>query len=340
MNISKLFAPYSGHRGSGLRRIVCLAALLVSLSAANEVRAQEYTINIYDGATLNSYDVLILSEMSAYSNGLLVGSSYTFIPLGNSSYGFTVNSSTLKCSAFPTGMFAANLGLPVPLYDPRMQYSAALKNYSIIRLKIDVAINDNTFPDEDFRWHVSKKCDTDGNGRLSSEEIAAVTEIDVSWSDIASLKGIEYFTALTILVCFGNQLTTLDLSQNSIESADLDGNGTSDIDTGVGFLDHMLTLFAKHARFDLYVEAKGDNYVDDHHTVEDVGIVLGQAFAEAVGDKKGICRYGDIVLPMDEALILCAVDISGRDYLGYSLDIPTEKVGTFDTELTDRKSVV
>jgi imidazoleglycerol-phosphate dehydratase len=118
-------------------------------------------------------------------------------------------------------------------------------------------------------------------------------------------------------------------------SLDLDGRGASDIDTGVGFLDHMLTLFAKHARFDLYVQAKGDNYVDDHHTVEDVGIVLGQAFAEAVGDKRGICRFGDCILPMDEALILCAVDISGRDYLGYALEIPTEKVGTFDTELAE-----
>ena len=118
-------------------------------------------------------------------------------------------------------------------------------------------------------------------------------------------------------------------------SLDLDGRGRSDIDTGVGFLDHMLTLFAKHARFDLYVVAKGDNYVDDHHTVEDVGIVLGQAFAEAIGEKKGIYRYGDCILPMDEALILCAIDISGRDYLGYALEIPTEKVGTFDTELTE-----
>ena len=118
-------------------------------------------------------------------------------------------------------------------------------------------------------------------------------------------------------------------------SLDLDGSGTSEIDTGVGFLDHMLTLFARHARFDLYVKAKGDVYVDDHHTVEDVGIVLGQAFAEAVGDKKGIVRFGDCALPMDEALILCAVDISGRDYLGYSLEIPTEKVGTFDTELCE-----
>ena len=118
-------------------------------------------------------------------------------------------------------------------------------------------------------------------------------------------------------------------------SLDLDGSGTSEIDTGVGFLDHMLTLFARHARFDLYVKAKGDVYVDDHHTVEDVGIVLGQAFAEAVGDKKGIVRFGDCILPMDEALILCAVDISGRDCLGYALDIPTEKVGTFDTELAE-----
>ena len=135
-------------------------------------------------------------------------------------------------------------------------------------------------------------------------------------------------------------MRTSDISRVTAEtdirlSLDLDGRGTSDIDTGVGFLDHMLTLFARHARFDLYVKAKGDVYVDDHHTVEDVGIVLGQAFAEAVGDKKGICRYGDCVLPMDEALILCAVDISGRDHLGYSLEIPTEKVGTFDTELTE-----
>lgn len=116
---------------------------------------------------------------------------------------------------------------------------------------------------------------------------------------------------------------------------DLDGRGNSDIDTGVGFLDHMLTLFARHSRFDLSVRAKGDNYVDDHHTVEDVGIALGEAFAEAVGDKRGIRRYGDCILPMDEALIMTAVDISGRSYLGYGLEIPTEKVGTFDTELVE-----
>lgn len=118
-------------------------------------------------------------------------------------------------------------------------------------------------------------------------------------------------------------------------SLELDGRGACDIDTGVGFLDHMLTLLARHGRFDLSVNAKGDNYVDDHHTVEDVGIALGQAFAEALGEKRGICRYGDCTLPMDEALILTAVDISGRDYLGFGLDIPAEKVGTFDTELVE-----
>ena len=118
-------------------------------------------------------------------------------------------------------------------------------------------------------------------------------------------------------------------------SLDLDGSGKAGIDTGVGFLDHMLTLFARHSRIDLQVSAKGDTYVDDHHTVEDIGIVLGQAFSEALGDKKGIVRYGSCILPMDEALIMSAVDISGRAYLGYDLDIPTEKVGSFDTELVE-----
>ena len=113
----------------------------------------------------------------------------------------------------------------------------------------------------------------------------------------------------------------------------LDGTGSCDIDTGVGFLDHMLTLFAAHGRFDLTVKCEGDTEVDDHHTVEDVGICLGQAFAIALGDKRGICRYGQTILPMDEALILTAADLSGRSYLGYALEIPTEKVGTFDTEL-------
>ena len=115
----------------------------------------------------------------------------------------------------------------------------------------------------------------------------------------------------------------------------VDGRGESDISTGCGFLDHMLTLFAKHGRFDLTVKCVGDTHVDDHHTVEDVGIVLGQAFAKALGDKKGIFRYGDTTLAMDESLILTAVDISGRACLGYDLRIPTQKVGTFDTELVE-----
>ena len=116
-------------------------------------------------------------------------------------------------------------------------------------------------------------------------------------------------------------------------SLELDGTGRSEIDTGCGFLNHMLTLFSAHSRFDLNISCKGDTDVDDHHTVEDIGIALGQAFAKALGDKKGITRYGNMILPMDEALILCAVDLSGRDHLGYSLEIPTQKVGTFDTEL-------
>jgi len=115
----------------------------------------------------------------------------------------------------------------------------------------------------------------------------------------------------------------------------IDGSGKSSIDSGCGFLDHMLTLFAKHGRFDLTVKCVGDTYVDDHHTVEDIGISLGMAFKEALGDKKGIVRYGSMILPMDEALILSAVDFSGRGYLGYSMNIPTEKVGTFDTELVE-----
>lgn len=115
----------------------------------------------------------------------------------------------------------------------------------------------------------------------------------------------------------------------------LDGKGESIINTGCGFLDHMLTLFAKHGRFDLTVECKGDTQVDYHHTTEDIGISLGKAFSDALGDKKGIVRYGDTILPMDEALILSAVDISGRDYLCFDMEIPTEKVGDFDTELVE-----
>lgn len=113
----------------------------------------------------------------------------------------------------------------------------------------------------------------------------------------------------------------------------LDGGGRADIQTGVGFLDHMLTLFAVHGGFDLTVHCTGDTDTDDHHSVEDIGICLGQAFSQALGDKRGIMRYGDITLPMDEALILCAADLSGRPYLRYSAQIPTQKVGTFDTEL-------
>ena len=116
-------------------------------------------------------------------------------------------------------------------------------------------------------------------------------------------------------------------------SLNVDGSGKYDVSTGVGFLDHMLELFARHGNFDLSVQCTGDVYVDDHHTVEDIAIVLGRAFDEALGDRRGICRYGSFILPMDEALILSAVDISGRPALGYALEIPTEKVGSFDTEL-------
>ena len=115
----------------------------------------------------------------------------------------------------------------------------------------------------------------------------------------------------------------------------LDGSGCSELQTGVGFLDHMLALFAKHGRFDLELTCKGDTWVDDHHSVEDIGIALGSAFRQALGDKGGINRYGSCILPMDEALILAAVDLSGRSVLRYNLEIPTQKVGTFDTELVE-----
>ena len=115
----------------------------------------------------------------------------------------------------------------------------------------------------------------------------------------------------------------------------LDGCGGSSIDTGCGFLNHMLTLFAKHGRFDLTVKCVGDTDVDDHHTVEDIGIALGQAFAIALGDKRGCVRYGSMLLPMDEALILSAVDLSGRGFLAYEAELPTEKVGSFDCELAE-----
>ena len=115
----------------------------------------------------------------------------------------------------------------------------------------------------------------------------------------------------------------------------LDGTGKSSVNTGCGFLDHMLTLFAAHGKFDLTVTCAGDTQVDDHHSVEDIGICLGQAFRNALGDKRGITRYGSFLLPMDEALILTAVDISGRSCLCYDLEIPTQKIGTFDTELVE-----
>ena len=113
------------------------------------------------------------------------------------------------------------------------------------------------------------------------------------------------------------------------------GSGKAEIDSGIGFLDHMLTLFACHGGFDLTLTCKGDTNVDDHHSAEDIGICLGMAFKESLGDKKGIARYGDIALPMDEALVLAAVDISGRSYLGYDLNIKAKKIGTFDTELIE-----
>ena len=135
-------------------------------------------------------------------------------------------------------------------------------------------------------------------------------------------------------------MRTAELSRNTAETQiklqlNLDGSGSSTIRSGCGFLDHMLTLFAKHGRFDLTVTCQGDTQVDDHHTVEDIGICLGTAFAEAIGDKRGIIRYGSITLPMDEALILSAVDLSGRSYLAYGLEIPMQKVGSFDTELVE-----
>lgn len=135
-------------------------------------------------------------------------------------------------------------------------------------------------------------------------------------------------------------MRTSEITRNTAETKislklNLDGMGKSSIDTGVGFLNHMLTLFAAHGKFDLTITCNGDTDVDDHHSVEDIGICLGQAFQAALGDKRGITRYGSFLLPMDEALILSAVDISGRSCLCYELEIPTEKIGTFDTELVE-----
>ncbi|MBQ9066755.1 MAG: imidazoleglycerol-phosphate dehydratase HisB [Clostridia bacterium] len=133
-------------------------------------------------------------------------------------------------------------------------------------------------------------------------------------------------------------MRTSSITRNTAETQitltlNLDGTGKSTIDTGVGFLDHMLTLFAKHGRFDLEVQCNGDTYVDAHHTTEDIGIALGEAFADALGDKRGIVRYGSMLLPMDETLILSAADLSGRAHLQWDVELPTQRVGNFDTEL-------
>lgn len=133
-------------------------------------------------------------------------------------------------------------------------------------------------------------------------------------------------------------MRTAEISRTTAETdirltLNLDGAGKSEISSGVGFLDHMLTLFAKHGGFDLKLKCSGDTQVDDHHSAEDIGIVLGKAFASALGDKRGINRYGSMLLPMDETLILTAVDLSGRAHLQFRADFPTEKIGTFDTEL-------
>ena len=125
-----------------------------------------------------------------------------------------------------------------------------------------------------------------------------------------------------------------DTKETRIElTLNLDGAGKSEIATGCGFLNHMLTLFARHGDFDLTVTCHGDTDVDYHHSVEDIGICLGKAFTDALGDKRGITRYGQYLLPMDETLVLCACDLSGRDYLGWAVDLPAAKVGDFDTEL-------
>jgi len=118
-------------------------------------------------------------------------------------------------------------------------------------------------------------------------------------------------------------------------SLNLDGSGKSVTKTGVGFLDHMLELFSRHGRFDLDVKCNGDTYVDSHHSVEDIGICLGTAFARALGDARGIIRYSDVTLPMDEALVLCAVDVSGRSHLSFDVALPEHAVGAMDTELLE-----
>lgn len=135
-------------------------------------------------------------------------------------------------------------------------------------------------------------------------------------------------------------MRTAQIERNTNETQirltlNVDGRGQYQVDTGCGFLNHMLELFARHGSFDLEVTCQGDTQVDDHHTVEDIGIALGKAFAQALGDLRGVYRYGNFLLPMDEALVLCAVDLSGRGYLSWQMELPTEKVGTFDTELAE-----
>jgi len=133
-------------------------------------------------------------------------------------------------------------------------------------------------------------------------------------------------------------MRTSEITRNTAEtdiklSLNLDGTGKSNIDTGVGFLDHMLELFSRHGRFDLDVVCKGDTHVDCHHSVEDIGICLGTAFSQALGEARGICRYSDVTLPMDEALVLCAVDVSGRSHLSLEITLPDRAVGAMDSEL-------
>ena len=135
-------------------------------------------------------------------------------------------------------------------------------------------------------------------------------------------------------------MRTAEIVRNTAEtkislSLNLDGTGKADIASGCGFLDHMLTLLTRHGDFDLTLRCQGDTYVDYHHTVEDIGICLGRAFTEALGEKRGINRYGQFLLPMDETLVLCACDLSGRDYLGWAVELPSMTVGDFDTELAE-----
>lgn len=130
-----------------------------------------------------------------------------------------------------------------------------------------------------------------------------------------------------------SEITRKTAETDILLSLNIDGTGKSAIDTGIGFLDHMLELFARHGKFDLNVSCKGDTHVDSHHSVEDIGICLGTAFADAVGDARGVCRFSDVTIPMDEALVLCAVDVSGRSHLSLEITLPDRAVGTMDTEL-------